>query len=73
MTTMQRFGLDKLSSDERLDLISELWNSLSDEEREFPLTKEQEDDLNQRLNEDDADPNSGYSLEEVKARFRNDP
>ncbi len=39
-----------LSLDERLDLIEQLWESLSDEERDsLPLTVEQEQELDRRL------------------------
>ena len=70
MTKMQKLGLDKWTAEERLKLIGELWESLSNENDEFPLTAEQEEDLRQRLEEDDADPDAGYTLEEVKETFR---
>ena len=73
MSELERFGLESLSVDERLSLIDALWESIEGEVEDFPLTPEQQEDLNRRLDEDDANPNAGSTWEEVKARLRDAP
>jgi putative addiction module component (TIGR02574 family) len=70
MTTMQKLGLDKLSVEERLSLIGELWDSVLDGRDDVELTPEQEAELDRRLDLQEADPKRGSSWEEVKARIR---
>ena len=57
----------QLSPAERLELIGDLWNSL--DEADVPLTPEQIEELNRRLAEYHADPNSGRSWKEVRAEL----
>jgi len=61
----------QLSRDERLDLIEQLWESLSDEERDsLPLTSEQEQELDRRLNALDREGPVGISSDELRRRIR---
>ena len=61
----------KLSKDERLDLIEQLWDSLSDEERDsLPLTAEQEEELDRRLEAVDRDGPAGISSDELRRQVR---
>jgi putative addiction module component (TIGR02574 family) len=64
--TLQSLGLDRLSAEERLALIGELWDSL---DAEPPLTDAQKADLDQRLAAFHADPKAGSTWDEVKARL----
>ena len=73
MTMMQQYGLDRLSDEERERLIVELQDSLSVESDDWGLSEEQTRDLDERIAEDDADPDSGYTLEEIRARFKREP
>ena len=57
-------------TDERLKLIEELWDSLSDDDPALALTDEQRRDLERRLTEADADPDSGASWDQVRERIR---
>ena len=67
MPTMKELGLDKLTADERLELIDELWDSL--DAGGPPLTDAQRADLGRRLAEYQADPTAGSSWETVEARL----
>jgi putative addiction module component (TIGR02574 family) len=61
----------QLSRDERLDLIEQLWESLSDEERDsLPLTSEQEQELDRRLDALDREGPVGISSDELRRRIR---
>ena len=61
----------QLSTDERLDLIEQLWDSLSDQEREsLPLTAEQEQELDRRLDAVEREGPVGVSPDEVRDQVR---
>jgi len=61
----------RLSTDERLDLIEQLWDSLSDEERDsLPLTAEQEKELDRRLDAVESQGPVGISPDELRKRTR---
>lgn len=60
---------EALSAAERLQLIEEIWDSLSlPEQLEIPESHREE--LDRRLAAADANPEAGSSWEEVKARLR---
>lgn len=62
--------IEQLSRDERLDLIEDLWESLSDDERSsMPLSREHEEELDRRLEALDRDGPIGISPEELRARI----
>ncbi|CAN5766890.1 hypothetical protein BH23ACT12_BH23ACT12_04890 [soil metagenome] len=57
---------EHLSRDQRLDLIEEVWESLTHDEREdLPLTNEQVAELDRRLELLDRDGPVGVSLEQL--------
>jgi len=61
----------QLSRDGRVDLIEQLWESLSDEERDsLPLTAEQERELDQRLDALEKEGPVGLSPDELRQRIR---
>ena len=61
----------QLSRDQRLDLIAQLWESLSDEERDsLPLTLEQERELDRRLDALDREGPVGISSDELRRQVR---
>ena len=62
--------ISKLSPEERLDLIEELWDSLSTDPWRIPLTEAQADDLDRRLAEMEQDDSLGIPWETVLARIR---
>ncbi len=58
----------KLSVEERLQLIGELWDSIEAEELP-PLTVDQEKELGRRLDGLEANPDDVLPWEEVRARL----
>lgn len=62
--------LAKLTRDERLELLEELWESLSVEGDPLPLTEEQEAELDRRLDALDREGPVGVSPEELRERIR---
>ena len=65
----------KLPLAERLELVQELWDSIAAdcEHEPYPLTEQQQQDLQRRLAEADADPMSGAHWDEVRERVRHRP
>ena len=62
--------LSLLSPEERLDLIEELWESLTASQRaSIPLTSEQEAELDRRLDDLETDGPVGISPEELRANI----
>ena len=59
----------KLSIAERIRIAEELWDSVAEDQTEFPLTSEQRDELDCRLVDCDANPDAGSSWEDVRARI----
>jgi putative addiction module component (TIGR02574 family) len=66
--TIQDLGIDRLSAEQRLRLISEIWDSLSTDSTAIPESHREE--LDRRLAAADADPAAGRPWEEVRARLR---
>jgi len=69
--TKPALDLGKLTRDERLELLEELWDSLSSEGEPLPLTEEQEAELDRRLDALDREGAVGVSAEELRERIRN--
>lgn len=70
MSVLTALGLGGLSPAERLSLIEELWESLSADPEQVPVTDPQKADLDKRLAAFRANPKAGSSWEEVKARLK---
>ncbi len=68
--TLAEYGLDGLSSEQRLALLGAIWDSLPDTTADIPLTDWQRDILKDRIVAADANPGRGSSWEDVKARLR---
>jgi putative addiction module component (TIGR02574 family) len=63
------FGIDRLSREERLSLVQQIWDSVAAEGGSL-LTDAHRRELERRADEDGADPNGGIPWEDVKARAR---
>jgi putative addiction module component (TIGR02574 family) len=64
----------QLSREERLELIEQLWDSLSDEEGDpLPLTAEQEQELDRRLDTLEREGPGGVSPDEIREQVRRRP
>lgn len=60
--------LMKLTADERIELVEDLWDSIGQHEMP-PLTDEQKEELDRRYAEHLRDPTSASQWEDVKARL----
>lgn len=67
---MSAIDIARLSPDERLELIEELWESLSDTPENVPVTGLQRAELDRRLDELDRDGPVGIPWDEVYSRIR---
>ena len=63
-------AIKQLSVAERLDLISELWDSIPDSLEELPIPDWHRAELERRLAAADADPDGAIPWEEVRERLR---
>jgi len=59
-----------LPASERMLLVEAIWDSIAAVPEALELTQWQKDELDRRLAEFEADPDSGATLEEVFARIR---
>jgi putative addiction module component (TIGR02574 family) len=53
----------------RLELIAKLWNSVVDDSQALPITATERELLEQRLKEDDDDPDAAVPWETVRAEL----
>lgn len=67
--TLQALGIDRLSAEDRLRLIGEIWDTLTPIDQ-FDIPESHREELDRRLAAADADPASGRPWEEVRARLR---
>ena len=59
----------RLTVEERLEIVQELWDSIAGDPDAFVLTDEQREELERRLAAADADPSSGSPWEVVRERL----
>ena len=67
MTTTE---IHKLSLAERIQLLEDVWDSIADETDAWELTPELQAELDQRLDDLDANPSGNVTWEEVKTSLR---
>ncbi len=68
---MKDLGIDRLTVDERLDLMHEIWESVSDEARHGQLNAAQRRELETRLAENRASPDDVVPWEQIKTEALN--
>jgi putative addiction module component (TIGR02574 family) len=70
----RQLGLDKLSVDERLDLIDDLWESIEGDQPagEFVIPEDHRRELERRIADADANPDAGIPFAEWKAKLAAD-
>ena len=68
--TLEQFGLDALTPDERLALAGVLWDSVYEAMDRAPVPPEVQAELERRLALADADPDRGIPWEQVRAEAR---
>ena len=66
---MSTIDIDKLRPEQRLELLEQLWDSLSPEA--IPVTEAQKAELDRRLDELDREGPVGIPWDEVLDRIRN--
>ena len=67
--TLEQLGIDRLSVSERLELIGQIWDSLSDAKEGFTPPDWHTRELERRRAAAEADPGAGIPWELVKARL----
>jgi len=68
--TMTDLGIDRMSIDDRLRLVGEIWDSIAAETDALPLTDAEKEMIDQRLADMEANPDDESDSEEVIARLR---
>lgn len=61
--------VDRLSTDERLDLIGKLWDSLGADASTLPLTPAQREELDERLDDLEREGPTGTTWDEALRRI----
>lgn len=70
---LQQLGIDRLSPEDRLELISQIWDSLPQVGDAFPMPEWHRQELERRIAAADADPGAAIPWEAVKARLAERP
>ena len=65
--TIKSLGIDRLTVNERLALVHEIWDSIAAEPHPPLLTEPQRQELERRSADDDANPDDVVPWEQVKA------
>jgi putative addiction module component (TIGR02574 family) len=65
--TLEALRIDRLSVEERIDLVQKIWDSIAEDSGIIPLSEAQRRELELRADEDDANPDDVVPWEQVKA------
>jgi putative addiction module component (TIGR02574 family) len=65
--SLRSLGIDRLSVEERLALVEDLWDSIAGESAAMSLTDVQRAELDRRLADHEANPNDVAPWKDVKA------
>jgi putative addiction module component (TIGR02574 family) len=65
---MKDLGIDQMSIEDRLALVQEIWDSITANPEQVPLTEAQRRELERRLEAHAANPSAVIPWEEVKAQ-----
>ena len=68
--SLKELGLDKLSAEEKLAVIRELWDSFPIDSAEIPLTNAQREELDRRIADHEANPQDVVPWAEVRESVR---
>jgi putative addiction module component (TIGR02574 family) len=69
-TTLATLGIDRMSVEEQIALIGEIWDTIAKTSEKIPLTEEQKKELDRRIAAYKADPSKVTPWEVVKAEAR---
>ncbi len=67
---LKTLGIDRLSVDERLQLVEEIWDDLAETVESRDIPQSHKDLLDRRITVHEADPHAGFSWEEIQAEIR---
>jgi len=70
MVKLDMEAIRKLTVAERLALVEEIWDSISDDPSSVPTSDRQLAEARRRLAEHDADPSSASPWDEVEKKLR---
>ncbi len=70
-TLMTSLGIDRLSVDERLQLVEEIWDSIATDIEASPLTEAQRQEVDRRWAAHLANPQAAVPWEQVEAEILN--
>jgi putative addiction module component (TIGR02574 family) len=65
-TKLSALGIDRLSVAQRIDLIGEIWDSISEEVEKAPLTEAERQEVDRRLAKHNASPEAAIPWEQVE-------
>jgi putative addiction module component (TIGR02574 family) len=65
--TLRELGIDRLSVDERIRLVEEIWDSIVTEVETLEIPQSHKDELDHRIAADEANPRDGSTWEQIKA------
>jgi putative addiction module component (TIGR02574 family) len=72
-STLQSLGIDRMSIQDRLCLIEEIWESIETAGNEVPVPDSHREELDRRLEAADANPQAGIPWEEALTRLKSKP
>ena len=61
---------DQMPATEQIRLVQDLWDQITDRPWDVPIPKWHEEELKQRLDEHQCNPEDVVSLETIKSRLR---
>jgi putative addiction module component (TIGR02574 family) len=67
--TLESLGIDKLTDDEKYELVEAILDTISKSADSIELTDEQKRELDHRAAEHEADPSTAIPWEEAEARL----
>ena len=70
MATTPAIDVERLTRDEQLELLDRLWDSLGRDPEALPLTEEQRDELDRRLDELEREGPTGLTWDEAVKQIR---
>jgi putative addiction module component (TIGR02574 family) len=65
--SLQALGIDRLSLDDRLTLVQEIWDSIAAESERASLTEAQKHEIDRRLTAHASNPGAAIPWEQVEA------
>jgi putative addiction module component (TIGR02574 family) len=72
-TNAKALGIDRLSLDDRMQLVEEIWDSIVDESANLELPLSHRDEIDRRLEARNANPQAGSSWDVVRTRLLKSP